>query len=74
MKLAIILALSISYIGMAALCFLCFMRTQGRILSSKMGRRHPERFRKPLWLHAVLSLLWPLQVVGLFIDAARGGW
>lgn len=63
MKIAIILALSISYIGMAALCFLCIMRTQ--------GRRHPERFRKPLWMHVVvISLLWPL----LFLYAARGDW
>ena len=61
-------------LSVSALFLILFRRTQASIMSSKMGHRRPGRFRDPLWLHAVLSLLWPLQVVWLFMCAASGDW
>ena len=62
MKLFLIF--SIPYLVVAATFLIFFIRTQRHILDSKMGRRHPERFNDPLWLHVVISALWPLQIIG----------
>jgi hypothetical protein len=48
------------------------LETQERILNSKMGMRHPEMFRKPLWFTVLVSLLWPLQIIGFVVYLARG--
>lgn len=65
MKLFFIIA--IPYLAVAAMFLRLIIRTQRHILDSKMGRRHPERFKDPLWLHVVISILWPLQIIGLIL-------
>jgi hypothetical protein len=67
----IFLLIAIPYLAVSAMFLMFIIRTQRHILDSKMGRRHPERFRDPLWLHVVISVLWPLQIIGFVMYIFR---
>ena len=69
MKLFFII--SIPYLAIAAMFLWCGVKMQRRILDSKIGRRHPERFKDPLWLLVVTSLLWPFMIVGTIVYIFR---
>lgn len=68
----IFLIIAIPYLAVSAMFLMFIIRTQRHILDSKMGRRHPERFKDPLWLHVVISVLWPLQIIGFVMYIFRG--
>lgn len=66
--LYIILAvLAALYVAMALVTFYVIRTLERRILNSKMGRRHPERFASPVWVDVLVAALWPLQIIGLLI-------
>lgn len=67
----IFLIIAIPYLAVSAMFLRFSVMTQRHILDSKMGRRHPERFRDPLWLHVVISVLWPLQIIGFVMYIFR---
>ena len=67
----IFLIIAIPYLAVSVMFLRFSIRTQRHILDSKMGRRHPERFRAPLWLHVVTSLLWPFMIVGTSVYIFR---
>ncbi len=67
----IFLIIAIPYLAVSAMFLRFSIMTQRHILDSKMGRRHPERFRDPLWLHVVISVLWPLQIIGFVMYIFR---
>ena len=66
------LIISIPYLAVSAMFLMFTIRTHRHILDSKMGRRHPERFRDPLWLLVVISVLWPLQIIGFILKCLIG--
>ena len=65
---------SIAYIAVAYLFLRFVLKARSRLLGSKMGRRHPERFVNPLWIDVIICVLWPLQIIGFFIYVARDNW
>lgn len=67
----IFLIIAIPYLAVSAMFLRFSIMTQRHILDSKMGRRHPERFRDPLWLHVVISVLWPLHIIGFVMYIFR---
>jgi len=67
----IFLIIAIPYLAVSAMFLRFGIMTQRHILDSKMGRRHPERFRDPIWLHVVISVLWPLQIIGFVMYIFR---
>lgn len=69
MKISRIIA--IPYLAVSAMFLRFSTRTQRHILGSKMGRRHPDRFRDPLWLHVVISVLCPLRIIGFVMYIFR---
>ena len=67
----IFLIIAIPYLAVSAMFLRFSIMTQRHILDSKMGRRHPERFKDPIWLHVVISVLWPLQIIGFVVYIFR---
>ena len=70
MKMFLIIA--IPYLAVSTMFLRFSIMTQRHILDSKMGRRHPERFNDPLWLHVVISVMWHLQIIGFIIKCLIG--
>lgn len=68
----ILTVLSVIYVAIAMLVFRFLIKSEKSILGTKMGRRHPERFKDPMWLHVIVAALWPLQIVGFFAGISRG--
>jgi ABC-type sugar transport system permease subunit len=63
---------SIAYLAVAAMFLRYVIRVRGKLLESKIGRRHPEWFADPLWLEVIVCIFWPLQIIGFFIYLFRG--
>ena len=63
---------SAAYLAVSCMFLRFILVTQERMRNSNMGRRHPEMFREPLWLTVLVSLLWPLQIIGFIVYLARG--
>ena len=64
--------LSVIYVAIAIVVFRFLIRSEKRILETKMGRRHPERFKDPMWFNVIVAALWPLQIVGFIAGISRG--
>ena len=64
---------SAAYLGIAVLVFRCAYYANEDLRQRKHYKKHPERYGVlPVWGLAILSILWPLQVVGLFIYICGG--
>ena len=60
------------YLAVSCLLLRFVIAKQNHLLGTKMGRRHPERFYRPIWFNVIVSLLWPLQIIGFLIYLVRG--
>lgn len=62
-----------AYLGIAVLVFRFVYYANEDLKQRKHYKKHPERYGvEPVWVLAIISILWPLQVVGLFIYLCGG--
>lgn len=62
-----------AYLGIAVLVFRLAYYTNEDLKQRKHYKKHPERYGvMPVWGIAIISILWPLQVVGLLIYLCGG--
>ena len=60
--------------GCVAICVFRFVYNANEDLKQrKHYKKHPERYGvEPVWVLAIISILWPLQVIGLLIYLCGG--
>ena len=57
-----------AYLGIAVIVFRFAYYTNEGLKQRKHYKKHPEMYGvEPVWFIALISILWPLQVIGLFI-------
>lgn len=63
------------YLMIAALVFRFVYRANEDLKQRKHYKAHPERYGvEPVWVLAIISLLWPLQLIGLLMYIIKGGF
>lgn len=73
MTLALAILGIAAYIVIAALAFRYMHRDNEDLKAAKHYKEHPERYGVlPVWVIAVLAILWPLQIVGFLIYICGG--
>ena len=69
MNIALHIIAAAAYIGIASLVFMCFRSINEELKQRKHYKKHPERYGvEPVWKIAIISILWPLQLIGAIID------
>ena len=64
---------SVAYLVVAVLVFRLAYYTNEDLKKRKQYKKHPERYGvMPVWEIAIISILWPLQVIGLLIYLCGG--
>lgn len=59
---------SVVYLGIAVIVFRCVYYANEDLKQRRHYNKHPERYGvEPVWSIAIISILWPLQVLGLLI-------
>lgn len=60
------------YLCIAVVVFSFFYNINEDLKQGKFYKEHPERYGvSPTWVLALIAILWPLQIVGLFIYILR---
>ena len=63
------------YLMIAALVFRFVYRANEDLKQRKHYKAHPERYGvEPVWVLAIISLLWPLQLIGLLMYIIKVGF
>lgn len=61
------------YLAIAASLFKAMYSVNEDLKNRKHYKSHPERYGvSPVWILVVVSVLWPIQVIGLMFYAMKG--